>query len=94
MCIKVIEIALKNNISLGARRIHPEFLRKVRKTQGQRSKDFLESLLDQDLEPNFRPKTACKCPKLANIVDKQKAQPASKHKASISDFLSGNTTYH
>ena len=43
--------------------------------------EFLESLLDQDLEPNFRPKSPCKCPKLAKAVDKQKAQPASKHKA-------------
>ena len=44
-------------------------------------KEFLESLLDQDLEPNFRPKSPCKCPKLAKIVDKHKAQQAHKHKA-------------
>ena len=48
-------------------------------------KEFLESLLDQDLEPHCRPKSPCKCPKLAKIVDKQKAQQASKHKAPNSD---------
>ena len=31
----------------------PEFLRKVRETQGQRTKEFLDSLLDQDLVPKF-----------------------------------------
>ena len=33
----------------------PEFLKKVKETQGERSKEYLESILDQDLEPNFRP---------------------------------------
>ena len=31
----------------------PECLRKVRETQGQRTKDFLGTLLNQNLEPNF-----------------------------------------
>ena len=34
----------------------PTFLKKVKETQGERLKEFLESILDQDLEPNFRPK--------------------------------------
>ena len=59
----------------------PEILRKVRETQGHRMKEFLKSLLDQDFEPNSRPKSPCKSPKLDKIVDKQKAQQASKHKA-------------
>ena len=32
------------------------FLKKVKETQGERSKDFVGSILDQDLESNFRPK--------------------------------------
>ena len=67
----------------------PEFLRKVRETQGQRSKEFLESLLDQDLEPNFRPKSPCKCPNLAKIGNQQEAKPAIKHKASTSNSSQG-----
>ena len=34
----------------------PAFLKRVRETQTKKSKEFLESILDQDLEPNFRPK--------------------------------------
>ena len=34
-----------------------EFLRKVRETQGQRMKEFLGSLLGQDLVPNLWPKS-------------------------------------
>ena len=32
----------------------PEFLKNVKETQRERSKEFLESILDQDLAPNFR----------------------------------------
>ena len=39
-----------------------EFLRKVKEMQGQRTKEFLGSLLNQDLQPNFWPKSPCKCP--------------------------------
>ena len=35
----------------------PEFLKEVRETQTERTKDFLGTLLNQDLQPNFRPKT-------------------------------------
>ena len=34
----------------------PTFLKKVKETQGERSKEFLESILNQNLETNFRPK--------------------------------------
>ena len=36
-----------------------EFLKKVRETQGEKSKEFLETLLDQSLVPNFRPNSPC-----------------------------------
>ena len=35
--------------------------------------------------PNFRPKSPCECPNLSKLVDKHKAQLASKHKAPNSD---------
>ena len=34
----------------------PVFLKRVRGTQMKKFKEFLESILDQDLEPNFRPR--------------------------------------
>ena len=48
----------------------PEFLRIVRETQGKRNKEFLESLLNQELIPYFRPKSPHKCPNFAKLVDK------------------------
>ena len=45
----------------------PAFLKRVRETQTKKSKEFLESILDQDLEPNFRPEQPCKCPKIAKL---------------------------
>ena len=48
-----------------------EFFKKVRETQWEKSREFLESLLDHDLVPNFRPKSPCKCPKLAKPADSQ-----------------------
>ena len=65
----------------------PEFLKKVREAQGQRTKEFLESLLNQDLVPNFRPKSPCKCPNFAKLAYKHKVQLASKHKAPNSDSI-------
>ena len=47
------------------------FLKRVREIQNRTSKDFLESVLDQDLQPNFRPKHPCTCPKVARILDNQ-----------------------
>ena len=47
------------------------FLKRVRETQNKASKEFLESVLDQELEPNFRPKYPCACPKVARLSDSQ-----------------------
>ena len=47
--------------------LHFAFLKRVKETQTKKSKDFLESGLDQDLEPNFRPKYPCRCPKVAKL---------------------------
>ena len=63
----------------------PEFLREVRETQGQGKKDFLESLLKQDLVPNFRPKSPSKCSNFAKLMDKHKTQLASNIKVPTSD---------
>ena len=60
-------------------------MKKVKETQGERSKEFLESILDQDLEPNFRPKPPCKCPKLAKLANRQLTQVINKPKAPTSD---------
>ena len=40
----------------------PELLKKGRETQRQRTKEFLGTLLNQDLEPNFWPKTPLPAP--------------------------------
>ena len=87
MYIKEIGIALKKRFFLWTRRIHflQNFEERLGRPKDREQKEFLESLLDQGLEPNFKPKSPCKCPKLAKIVDKQKAQLASKHKAPNSD---------
>ena len=42
-------------------------------------------LLNQDLVPNIWPKSPFKCTNFAKLVDKYKAQLASKHKAPNSD---------
>ena len=63
----------------------PEFLKRVKETQGERSKEFLESILDQDLEPNCRPKSPCKHPKLAKLTNRQITQETNKPKAPASN---------
>ena len=45
----------------------------MRETQRQRTKDFLGTLLNQDLEPNFRPKAACTCPSFSKLTNSQEA---------------------
>ena len=45
------------------------FLKRLRETQDKPTKEFLESLLDRNLEANCRPKTAYKCPKIAKVSD-------------------------
>ena len=49
----------------------PAFLKRVWETWTKKSKEFLESISDQDLEPNFRPKQPCKCPKIARLSNSQ-----------------------
>ena len=39
-----------------------EFLKKVKETQRQETKEFLSTLLNHDLEPNYRQKAPCFCP--------------------------------
>ena len=53
-----------------------EFLKKVKETQGQRTKD---------LAPNFQPKSLCKCPNFTKLASKYQAQLPSKHNAPNSD---------
>ena len=55
----------------------PAFLKRVRKTQAKKSKEFLESIFNQDLEPNFRPTQPCKCPKIAKLSDSQFLQESN-----------------
>ena len=43
------------------------FLNRLRNTQGTPSKEFLEMLVDRNLDGKFRPKTPCKCPKVARM---------------------------
>ena len=37
-------------------------------------KEFLEAILDHDLEPNFRPKDPCRCLKVVKMLDSQYVQ--------------------
>ena len=45
------------------------FLKRVRETQTKPSKEFMESVLDQNLIPNSSPKHPCACPKIAKLSD-------------------------
>ena len=54
----------------------PAFLKRERETLTKKSKEFLESILDKDLEPNFRPKHPCRCPKVAKFSDEDFVQDA------------------
>ena len=49
----------------------PSFLKRLRDTQGTPSKEFLETLVDRNLDEKFRPKTPCKCPKIARMSDRE-----------------------
>ena len=53
----------------------PEFLKQVRETQKQRTKEFLVTLLNQDLEPNFLLKT-CTCPSFSKLNNSQEGHNA------------------
>ena len=41
------------------------FLKRLKETQGKPSRDFLESVMNQNLQPKYRPKHYCHCPKVA-----------------------------
>ena len=56
----------------------PEFLRKVRETQRQRTNEFLGTLLNQDLEPNLQPKAPCACPSFSKLTNSQEASGPGK----------------
>ena len=47
------------------------FLKKLKETWGKPSRDFLESVVDQNLQPNYRPRHYCTCPKVAKHSDIQ-----------------------
>ena len=44
-------------------------MKRLWETQDKPTKEFLESMLDRNSEANFRPKTTCKCPKIAKMSD-------------------------
>ena len=56
------------------------FLKRLRDTQGTPSKEFLETLVDRNLDKNFRPKTPCKCPKVAKMSDREVIMDAKQRK--------------
>ena len=58
----------------------PAFLKRVRETQTKKSKEFLESILDQALEPNVRPKHPCRWPKVAKLSDNEFIQDSKLKK--------------
>ena len=64
-------------------------MKKVGETHREKSREFLELLLDQDLVPNFRPKSPCKCPKLTKPADSYNNQITSKQGASNFDNTQG-----
>ena len=56
------------------------FLKRLRDTQGIPSKEFLETLVDRNLDENFTPKTPCKCPKIASMSDREVIMDAKERK--------------
>ena len=50
------------------------FLKRLRETQDKPSRDFLQSVVDKNLEPNYRPRHYCTCPKVAKLSDIQVIQ--------------------
>ena len=45
----------------------------MRETQRHGTKEFLGTLLNQDLEPNFWPKAPCACPSFSKLTNGQEA---------------------
>ena len=56
------------------------FLKRLRDTQGTPSKEFLETIVDRNLDKSFRPKTPCKCPKVAKMLDREVIMDAKQRK--------------
>ena len=56
------------------------FLKRLRDTHGTPSKEFLETLVDSNLDKNVRSKTPCKCPKVAKMSDREVIMDANKEK--------------
>ena len=52
------------------------FLKRVRGNPDQGVKRLLESVLNQNLEPNFSPKHPCACPNIARLLDNDLIQDA------------------
>ena len=50
------------------------FLKRLKESQSKPSRDFLESFMDQNLEPNYRPRHYCTCPNVAKLSDIQVIQ--------------------
>ena len=64
------------------------FQKRLRETQSEPSAEFLESFLDQNLEPNFRPKQSCTCPKVSRLSDNQLIQDTKLKKTRQMDNAS------
>ena len=47
------------------------FLMRLRETLDKPSRDFLQSVVDKNLEPSYRPRHYCTCPKVAKLSDIQ-----------------------
>ena len=57
------------------------FLKRLKETQDKPSRDFLESVMDWNLEPNYRPRHYCTCPKVVKLSDIHVIQDAqARHK--------------
>ena len=63
------------------------FLKRLWETQDKPSKEFLESVVDQNLEANFRPKTSFKCPKVARVSDTELIQDVKLRKVRQMDNM-------
>ena len=56
------------------------FFKRLRDTQGTPSKEFLEMLVDRNLDENFRPKAPCKCPKVTKMSDREVIMDAKQRR--------------
>ena len=56
------------------------FLKRLRDTQGTPSTEFLETLVDRNLDETFRPKAPCKCPKVAKMLDRKVIMDAKQRR--------------